>query len=106
MTTVINFKSAQDTESQKNLEFFISTNKKNFIFPNNDWNDNIWDITSFLKDKINDNKSKKVYFRSVTDHSTSKNEINISMSEPLIDFAKAVFCQIMREKKLYEYKRI
>ena len=50
MTTVINFKSAQDTESQKNLEFFISTNKKNFIFPNNDWNDNIWDITSFLKD--------------------------------------------------------
>ena len=51
MTTVINFKSAQDTESQKNLEFFISTNKKNFIFPNNDWNDNIWDITSFLKDK-------------------------------------------------------
>lgn len=106
MTTVINFKSAQDTESQKNLEFFISTNKKNFIFPNNDWNDNIWDITSFLKDKINDNKSKKVYFRSVTDHATSKNEINISMSEPLIDFAKAVFCQIMREKKLYEYKRI
>lgn len=106
MTTVINFKSAQDTESQKNLEFFISTNKKNFIFPNNDWNDNIWDITSFLKDKIHDNKSKKVYFRSVTDHATSKNEINISMSEPLIDFAKAVFCQIMREKKLYEYKRI
>lgn len=106
MTTVVNFKSAQDTESQKNLEFFISTNKKNFIFPNNDWNDNIWDITSFLKDKIHDNKSKKVYFRSVTDHATSKNEINISMSEPLIDFAKAVFCQIMREKKLYEYKRI
>ena len=32
MTTVINFKSAQDTESQKNLEFFISTNKKTLYF--------------------------------------------------------------------------
>ena len=59
MTTIINFKSAQDTESKKNLEVFISNNKKNFIFPNNDWNDNIWNITSFLTDKINDNKSKK-----------------------------------------------
>lgn len=106
MTTIINFKSAQDTESQKNLEIFILKNKENFIFPNNDWNDNIWDITNFLTDKINDNKSKKVYFRSVTDHAISKNKINISMSEPLIDFAKAVFCQIMREKKLSEYKRI
>ncbi len=106
MTTIINFKSAQDTESQKNLEVFISKNKKNFIFPNNDWNDSIWDIPSFLTDKINDNKSKKVYFRSVTDDAISKNKINISMSEPLIDFAKAVFCQIMREKKLSEYKRI
>ena len=83
MTTIINFKSAQDTESKKNLEVFISNNKENFIFPNNDWNDNIWNITSFLTDKINDNKSKKVYFRSVTDDSISKNKINASMSKPL-----------------------
>lgn len=106
MTTIIDFSLAQNLEAQKNLEAFISFNKTNFIFPNNNWDDNIWDITNFLKSKISNTKSKKVYFRSVTENSTSKTKISIPISEPLLDFTKAVFCEIMREKKLSEYKRI
>lgn len=106
MTTVIDFTSAQQIEVQKNLEAFIAKNKTNLIFPNNNWDDNIWDITDFLKSKIINNKSKKVYFRSVAEHLKSNNKISNPISEPLINFAKAVFCEIMRVKKLSEYKRI
>lgn len=106
MTKVINFRSSQQVETHKNLEAFIAKYKTNIIFKNNEWNDNIWEITDFLKSKIVNNKSQKVYFRSVTEHSTSKNKINIPISKPLIDFAKAVFCEIMFLKKLKEYKRI
>ena len=106
MTTVIDFTSAQQIEVQKNLEALIAKNKTNLIFTNNNWDDNIWDITDFLKSKIIDNKSKKVYFRSVNEHLKSKNKISNPISEPLLNFAKAVFCEIMRVKKLSEYKRI
>lgn len=106
MTTVIDFTLAQQIEVQKNLEAFIEKNKTNLIFPNNNWDDNIWDITDFLKSKIINNKSKKVYFRSVAEHLKANNKISNPISEPLINFAKAVFCEIMRVKKLSEYKRI
>ena len=106
MTTIIDFNLTQKMEVQENLKAFISKNKNNFIFPDNKWDDNIWNITSFLKNKIIDTKAKKVYFRSVRDNSLSKSSISISISEPLVDFAKAIFCEIMRVKKLAEYKRI
>ena len=106
MTTIIDFSQAQKMEAQENLNAFISKNKNNFIFPDNNWDDNIWNITKFLKNKIIDTKSKKVYFRSVRDNSLSKSSINISISEPLVDFAKAMFCEIMRVKKLSEFRRI
>ena len=106
MTTIIDFSLAQKLEAQKKLEAFISNNKTNFLFPNNNWDDDIWDITSFLKTKLVNSKSKKVYFRSVTDDSILKTKISTAISPPLIEFAKAVFCEIMRVKKLSEYKRI
>lgn len=106
MTAIIDFESAKQIELQKNIDAFISRNKTNLIFPNNNWDDNIWDITDFLKFKIINTKSKKVYFRSVTEHLESRSKIINPISEPLINFAKAVFCEIMRVKKLYEYNRI
>ncbi|MFN4051031.1 MAG: hypothetical protein ACK4HS_03255 [Acinetobacter junii] len=106
MTTVIDFRSAQQIDVNKNLDAFIAKNKNNFIFPDNEWEDNIWEITNFIKTKIINSKSKKVYFRSVTEHPICKNTVSIPISAPLIDFAKAVFCEIMRVKKLCEYKRI
>ena len=56
MTTIIDFSQAQKIEAQEKLSAFISKNKTNFIFPDNNWDDNIWDITNFLKNKISDNK--------------------------------------------------
>lgn len=106
MTTIIDFSLAQNMEAQENLDAFISKNKNNFIFADNNWDDNIWNVTKFLENKIINSKSKKVYFRSVRDNSLSKSVINISISEPLLNFAKAVFCEIMRVKKLSEFRRI
>lgn len=106
MENIINFGPTRQIELQENLEIFISTHKTNFLFPNNNWDDNIWEITDFLKSKMVNTKSRKVYFRSVTDNSISKTKISIPISQPLLDFAKAVFCEIMRVKKLSEYKRI
>lgn len=106
MTTVIDFSKAQKEEAQNNLSAFIKKNKANFIFPNNNWDNNIWDITNFIKNKLINSKSKKVYFRSVKDNAISKNNIDLAISKPLIDFTKATFCEIMRIKKLSEFKRI
>lgn len=105
MTNIIEFGLA-DKEVQQNLQDFISRNKTDFLFSNNNWDDNIWDITNFLKNKISNNRSKRVYFRSIQDSSISKTKISLPISPPLIDFAKANFCEIMRVKKLSEYNRI
>ncbi len=106
MTTIIDFSQSKKIEAQENLSTFILNNKANFIFQENNWDDNIWDITNFLKNKISDSKSRKIYFRSVNDNSTSKSKISIAISDSFIDFAKAVFCEIMRINRLSEYKRI
>ena len=106
MQSVIDFNESRKLEAKKKLNAYVLKNKNNFIFPDNNWDDNIWNITKFLKNKIIDTKSKKVYFRSVRDNSLSKSSINISISEPLVDFAKAMFCEIMRVKKLSEFRRI
>lgn len=106
MTTIIDFSQSKKIEAQENLSTFILNNKANFIFQENNWDDNIWDITNFLKNKISDSKSRKIYFRSVNDNSISKSKISIAISDSFIDFAKAVFCEIMRINRLSEYKRI
>lgn len=106
MTIIIEFNEHKKLDVEKNLESFILYNKTNFIFADNLWDENIWDITNYLKNINTNSKLKKVYFRSIRDDSISKNSINIALPHPLIDFAKAVFCETMRTKKLSEYKRI
>ena len=106
MHQVINFNETAKLQAKENLNAYILKYQNNFIFPDNQWNDSIWDITNFLKTKIKNHKSKKVYFRSYIDNSENKTSIDIPISKPLIDFVKAAFCEIMLVKKLLEYKRI
>ena len=106
MQSVIDFNESRKLEAKKKLNAYISIYQTNFIFSDNQWSDSIWDITNFLKAKIKNHKLKKVYFRSYLDKSENNTSIDIPISKPLIDFAKAVFCEIMLAKKLLEYKRI
>ena len=106
MNNLIEFEITSDSDHKKNLEKFIKKNKDNYIFPNNHWEENIWNITPFLKHKNHNHKLKKIYFRSVQDNSINKSKINIALPDTLINFAKATFCEIMRHKVLVEYKRI
>lgn len=65
MNNLIEFEITSDSDHKKNLEKFIKKNKDNYIFPNNHWEENIWNITPFLKHKNHNHKLKKIYFRSV-----------------------------------------
>lgn len=49
MHAVKDFLETAKLEAKKNLDTYISRYQNNFIFPNNQWNDAIWDITDFLK---------------------------------------------------------
>lgn len=106
MAEILEFNSKRLIDSKINLDSFIKRNQNNFLFSPAKWEDNIWDITNFLSQKIVNHRSKKVYFRSSLDSSASKLTIEKPLSEPLLDFAKATFCEIMRNKKLTEFKKI
>ncbi|MCX0339447.1 hypothetical protein [Acinetobacter radioresistens] len=106
MTEILEFNSKRLIDVKNNLDSFIKKNQNNFFFNASKWEDNIWDITDFLSHKTINHKSKKVYFRSVLDSSSSKTTLEKPLAEPLLDFAKAAFCEIMRIKKLTEFKKI
>ncbi|WP_168409062.1 hypothetical protein [Acinetobacter indicus] len=106
MTKIVEFNSNRLIEIKNNLDFFIKKNQGNFLFSPSKWEDNIWDITSYLSKKTVNHRPKKVYFRSALDSSTSKTTIEKPITEPLLDFAKAAFCETMRNKKLIEYKKL
>ncbi|MDO3659208.1 hypothetical protein [Acinetobacter genomosp. 15BJ] len=106
MHSVIEFNESRKLEAKKKLNAYILKYQTNFIFPDNHWDDSIWDITDFLKNKIRNHKLQRVHFRSYSDDSKIKTIIEKPISKPLINFAKAVFCDIMQAKKLLEYKRI
>lgn len=106
MTKILEFNSKQQGDIKKNLNSFIRRNQNNFLFSPSKWEDNIWDITEFLSNKSINHKVKRVYFRSVLDKAFSKTKIEKPLSEPLLDFAKAAFCEIVRVKKPADFTKI
>ncbi|WP_110975562.1 hypothetical protein [Acinetobacter sp. WCHAc060042] len=106
MQSVSNINESKKIEIKKNLNAYILKYQTNFIFPNNHWDDCIWDITDFFKNKRTNHKLKRVYFRSCFDDSENNSIIKTPIAKPLIDYVKATFCEIIQAKKLLEYKRI
>lgn len=106
MQSVIDFNESRKLEAKKKLNAYVLKYKTNFIFPDNHWDDSIWDITDFLKKKIRSHKSQRVHFRSFAEESKRSPIIEKPISKPLIDFVKASFCEIMLAKKLLESRRI
>lgn len=106
MKLAANLNESKRLETKKKLNAYILKYQTNFIFSDNQWDDCIWDITDFLKNKIRSHKSKRVHFRSCFDDSEKKTIIETPISKPLIDFVKATFCEIMLAKKLLDSKGI
>ncbi|GEM_PF-873242 len=105
MAEILEFNSKRLIDIKNNLDSFIKKNQDNFLFNASKWEDNIWDITEFLSHKTINHKSQKVYFRSVQDSSVSKTTIEKPFPQPLLNFAKAAFCETMRNKQLIEFKK-
>lgn len=106
MHSFIDFNDSRKLEAKKKLNAYILKYKNNFIFQDNHWDDSIWDITDFLKNKIKNHQSQRVHFRSYVDDSKIKSIVEKPISKPLLDFVKASFCEIMLAKKLLESRRI
>lgn len=90
--------------AKKNLAAFINKAKKNFPFRGVSWVQNSWNITSFNPKRGVGKKKTVIHFFSRT--ADDRYAADIPMHIQFIDFAKAIFSETMRIKKLKEPSRI
>lgn len=105
MGDIVHFIGKAELAAGTNLEQFILHAKINTPFTNVNWEDNSWNITSFKIGK-NQGKTKKIaHFKTLRDPSGSKSKVEIPLSMPFLEFAKAALSEIMRRFELQEFRR-
>ncbi|MFF7707830.1 MULTISPECIES: hypothetical protein [unclassified Pseudomonas] len=105
MGTIVHFVGKDDLSAQENLNRYIEHARKNTPFANVEWEDNIWDITTFVIGRAQGKTKKLVYFRSLKDKSGNKPLVQIPLDPCFMDFAKSAFSETMRRLRLVEYNR-
>lgn len=88
--------------AKKRIKNFIDEAKSNFPFKDISWTENSWDITLFVHEKCKSRGKgkKKVIIHFKSRQTNEQNKKHPPLHNFYIDFAKAVFSETMRKKKL------
>lgn len=105
MGEIVHFVGKEDALASINLERFILHAKTNTCLKNIEWNNNSWNITSFNIGKAQGKLKKIAHFKSMRDPSGSRSVVEIPLSDPFLEFAKAAFSEIMRRFQIREFRR-
>jgi len=90
---------AQHT-AKKNLAAFIAKAKENLPFEGVSWTQNSWDITSFNPKRGLGKHKILIHF--ISRNADDRYKLNTPLHFQFIDFAKAIFSETMRIKRLKE----
>ncbi|RMR25921.1 hypothetical protein ALP90_01683 [Pseudomonas amygdali pv. ulmi] len=105
MGTIVHFVGRDDLSAEVNLKRYVEHARKNLPFTNIDWEDDIWDITTFVIGRAQGRIRKLAYFKSLRDKSGTKQIVQVPLDPNFISFAKAAFSESMRRLRLVEYNR-
>jgi len=105
MGVIVHFVGRDDLSAQENLKSYIEHARKNFPFANVDWENDSWDITTFVIGRAQGRIRKLAYFKSLRDPSGTKQTVEVPLDPSFMNFAKAAFSESMRRLRLVEYNR-
>ena len=105
MGEIVHFIGRDELTAQENLDSFISHAKANFPFINVIWEDNSWDISTFIIGRAQGKTKKIAHFKSLRDESGNKSTVQIPFEIDFLPFAKSTFSEVMRRLRLAEFKR-
>lgn len=105
MRTIVHFVGRDDSSAQENLKRYVEHARTNFPFIDVDWEDNVWDITTYVIGRAQGRTRKLAYFKSLRDMSDNKKIIQVPLDSNFMDFAKSAFSEVMRRLRLVEYNR-
>lgn len=72
MRTIVHFVGRDDSSAQENLKRYVEHARTNFPFIDVDWEDNVWDITTYVIGRAQGRTRKLAYFKSLRDMSDNK----------------------------------